>query len=56
MSLGKNIRGCGFASGESLAGVGAGAALCALPNAEINRKNTKIRAKVFIQPPEFCVA
>src|SRR5271163_4169489 len=52
ISLGKNIRGCGFASCEALAG----AAVCALPTTEINRGTTRIHANVFIQPPKFSVA
>src|SRR5580658_2825451 len=51
MSLGKNVRGWGFVSCESLAG----AAVCALPTTEINRGTARIHANVFIQPPEFCV-
>src|SRR5271168_5365037 len=52
MSLGKNIRGWGFATGESLEGV----AVCALPKTEISRGNTRIHANVFIQPPKLYVA
>src|SRR5580693_9470779 len=41
MSLGKNI-------------LGWDAAFCALPKAEIDKRNASIHTNVFIQPPEFC--
>jgi hypothetical protein len=50
MSLGKNILGWDAASCVLLAG----AALCALPKAEIDKRNASIHTNVFIQPPEFC--
>jgi hypothetical protein len=52
MSFGKNIRGSGAASRALLAG----SALCALPNAEIDRRNASVHTNVFIQPPEVCRA